>query len=156
MNGVHENLSKNTSLAPYDLDGPLIDSLNRPSHIEIKSAASVQTWDIRHPDRLTFSIAPARVPDKNGDYNDCDPKQRNSDMYVFSVYTATDRSTNILDLAWWEFYVCPTRLLDKNYHEQKTISLKKLREFCTPCSFSELFNKISEVCSSISAIEKTK
>lgn len=149
MNGIHENNAKNTGLEPYDIDGPWIKSLNRASHIEVKSAASVQLWDIKHPDRLSFSIAPAKVPDETGDYPRLAKKQRNSDMYIFTVYTATDRSRNILDLSWWEFYVCPTSILNEKYPEQKTISLKKLTEFLTKCSFDQLYENILKVCESM-------
>lgn len=154
QNCIRENLSMKTGFEPYDLDGPKIPALGRAAHIEVKSAALVQLWDIKHPDRISFSIAPAKLPDETGDFRREAPRQRNSDLYVFTLYTATDRRRNILDLSWWEFYVCPTSLLNEKYPEQKTISLKKLKEFCNPCSFNELFGRISEVCSFISSAEE--
>ncbi len=150
QNNVHENMTMKTGLEPYDLDGPWIPSLGRAAHIEVKSAAMVQVWDIKHPDKISFSIAPAKLPDETGDYPTEAARQRNSDMYVFTLYTATDRRRNILDLSWWEFYVCPTSVLNEKYPEQKTISLKKLKEFCNPCSFNMLYEQIMNVCSEIS------
>ncbi len=150
QNNVHENSTMKTGLEPYDLDGPFIPEYNRSAHIEVKCAAMVQLWDIKHPDRASFSIAPAKLPDMTGDFKKDAPRQRNSDLYVFSLYTATDRRRNILDLSWWEFYVCPTNYLDEKYPGQKTISLKTLREFCRPCTFDELYQRISDVCTEIS------
>jgi hypothetical protein len=151
---VPENLSIKPEMSPYDLDGPVIQSLCRASHIEVKSAAFVQLWDIKHPDRANFSIAPAKLPDKDGDFKDDAPRQRNSDLYVFTVYTATDRTRNILDLSWWEFYVCPTFILNEKYGEQKTITLKSVQKLCEPLSFNQLYDKIVEVCDIISEHNK--
>ena len=150
QNDVLVNNTIKTGLEPYDLDGPFISEYNRAARIEVKCAAMVQLWDIKHPDRVSFSIAPARLPDITGDFKSDAPKQRNSDLYVFSLYTATDRRRNILDLSWWEFYACSTNYLDEKYPEQKTISLKTLREFCKPCTFDGLYQKISDICTEIS------
>ena len=54
---------------PYDLEGP------RGIRIEVKSAACVQSWDIfdrppKYGKRINFRIAPATLPDENGDYNE--------------------------------------------------------------------------------------
>lgn len=149
-NGVHENNTMKTGIEPYDLEGPWIPEYGRAAHIEVKCAAMVQLWDIKHPNRASFSIAPAKLPDITGDFRPEAPRQRNSDLYVFSLYTATDRRRNILDLSWWEFYVCSTNYLDEKYPEQKTISLEAIRTFCKPCAFDDLYRKISDVCSEIS------
>lgn len=150
QNNVNENFSIKIGLEPYDLDGPWITPWKRAAHIEVKSAAMVQLWDIKQPERANFSIAPAKLPDETGDYREEAPKQRNSDIYVFTLYTATDRHRNILDLSWWEFYVVATDYLDEKFKERKTISLKTLREFCVPCTFDQLYENICSVCSEIS------
>lgn len=151
MNGVHGNAAMKIGLEPYDLEGPWIPEYRRSAHIEVKCAAMVQLWDIKHPDRASFSIAPAKLPDKTGDFKDEAPRQRNSDLYVFSLYTATDRRRNILDLSWWEFYVCSTNYLDERYPEQKTISLDTVRSFCRKCAFNDLYGEIHDVCRQISS-----
>lgn len=51
---------------PYDL-------LYKDIKIEVKSAAYVQSWESKHPDRVTFRIAPARLPDETGDYKENAP-----------------------------------------------------------------------------------
>ena len=91
QNNIPGNCENKTGFEPYDLDGPIIPFLNRASRIEVKSAAFVQQWDIKHPDRTSFGIAPAKLPDETGDYPQFAEKQRNNDLYVFTLYTAKDR-----------------------------------------------------------------
>lgn len=142
-----------TGLEPYDLEGPIIPSTGNVARIEVKSAAFVQVWDIKHPERANFSIAPAKMPDETGDYPRSAGRQRNNDIYVFTLYTATDRRRNILDLSWWEFFVLPTYRIeaDEKLCKQKTISLKTVKELCPTLSFDMLCNAIVESCNSIPA-----
>lgn len=151
--GIITRSETGTGIEPYDLEGPIIPSTGKISRVEVKSAAFVQTWDIKHPERANFSIAPAVMPDETGDYNEGAPKQRNNDVYVFTVYTAKDRRSNILDLSWWEFYVLPTYKIeaDSRLRTQKTISLKNVKELCPALSFDNLCGAIIEACASIPA-----
>lgn len=149
--GIIENPDAGTGLEPYDLNGPIIKSTNKKARIEAKSAAKVQLWEIKHPERLTFSIAPASLPDQKGDYRPDATKQRNNDIYVFSVYLATDKEQNILDMDLWEFYVVPTCDIEnhKTIRTQKIISLKAVKEFTNAVSYSELCNEIQRACNRI-------
>lgn len=149
--GFTYNSEMKTGFEPYDLDGPLIPALNRLSRIEVKSAAYVQLWDIKHPEKASFSIAPAKLPDETGDFRPEAPRQRNNDLYVFTLYTATDRRRNILDLSWWQFYILPTFRIEEDnvLRKQKTISLKRVESLCHPLSFDELCQGILDACKSI-------
>jgi len=153
LHGIAGNTEMKTGFDPYDLEGPIIESTNQYSRIEVKSAAFVQLWDIKHPERASFSIAPAKMPDETGDYPHDAERQRNNDLYVFALYTATDRRRNILDLSWWDFFVLPTYKIeeDKRLCTQKTISLKKVKEICPTLSFDMLCDAIVEACRSIPA-----
>ena len=146
-----------TGTEPYDLEGPIIKSTGKAARVEVKSAAFVQAWDIKHPDRANFSIAPAKIPDETGDYPALADRQRNNDLYVFTLYTATDRRRNILDLSWWEFYVLPTYKIeaDPQLCKQKTISLKRVRELCELLSYDKLCQTIVAECNSIPANRDT-
>ena len=106
----------------------------------------------RHEARITFSIAPARLPDETGDFKADAPLQRNSDLYVFAVYTAKEKERNILDMNLWEFYVAKTSALDEKYDKQKTVSLSNLKKdlSLTSLSFEELCQAITDTCKSIS------
>lgn len=141
-----------TGFEPYDLEGPVIPSTGKVSRIEVKSSAYLNSETCKYSERASFSIAPARVP-VDGDYKKDSPQQRNNDLYVFCLYTATDNRRNILDLSWWEFFVLPTYRIEENESlcKQKTISIKRVKELCPTLSFNMLCNAIVESCNSIPA-----
>ena len=163
LGGIFTNNNIRSNFEPFDLVGPNItksstpprlENSSFPCRIEVKSAAYIQSWN-PHPGttpRITFSIAPAKVPDETGDYRPDAPMQRNSDVYVFTVYTAKERGRNILDMNLWEFYVAKTSALDEKYGNQKTVSLTNLVKdlSLTAVPFSGLCQAILDACESIS------
>ena len=163
LGGIFTNNNIRSNFEPFDLVGPNIthrstpprlENSSFPCRIEVKSAAYIQSWN-PHPGstpRISFSIAPAKVPDEIGDYRPDAPMQRNSDVYVFTVYTAKERERNILDMNLWEFYVAKTSALDEKYGNQKTVSLTNLvRDLSlTAVPFSGLCRAIVDACESIS------
>lgn len=112
--------SVRTMWRPYDLLTK--DGLK----VEVKSAASIQSWDAKHPEFISFRIAPARIPDETGDYKRFSPKQRNSDLYVFCIFTGMSADDSPLNLDLWEFYILPTKVLNEEKPTQKTITLTSL------------------------------
>ena len=167
LGGVYTNEDIRSNFEPYDLVGPYIEQRLDPSpepetsnltfipcRIEVKSAAYVQAWE-PHPGtvpRISFSIAPAKVPDEIGDFRPDAPRQRNSDLYVFAIYTATRKRQNIFDMDLWRFYVIKTSVLNESCGDQKTISLVKLQTIGSPeLSFKELCQAIKDACESITA-----
>ncbi len=131
--------SSRTMWRPYDLLSP------DGCRIEVKCAAYVQSWDSKHPDHVSYSIAPARVPDETGDYKDDAPKQRNSDCYVFALYKAMSSEENPLDLDLWEFFVLKTAVLDAEKPNQKTITLPSLLSLVpVTCTYVNLRESIQE------------
>lgn len=128
-----------------------------PCRIEVKSAAYVQAWE-PHPGtvpRISFSIAPAKIPDGTGDYRPDAERQRNSDLYVFAIYTADKKEQNIFDMSLWRFYVVKTSVLNEKCGEQKTLTLTKLKTLgSAEVSFDELCKEILDTCDSISAENK--
>ncbi len=112
--------------------------------VEVKSAANIQSWGAKHPNKINFKIAPARLPDETGDYKDDAPKQRNCDIYVFCVYRAQSLEQSPLDLDLWDFYVLATSILDKYIPNQLTISLPSLMKFKPiECNYSQLKTAVS-------------
>lgn len=105
---------------PYDL-------LSQDGYkIEVKSSGYIHSSENKHPDRISFRIAPARLPDETGDYKKDAPLQRNADIYVFCIFKALSKDQTPLDMDLWDFYVLPTIILDKNKPAQKTITLQSL------------------------------
>lgn len=162
LGGCRVNRGVRSAFEPYDLLGPNIGS--KPSKLEVKSAATVQVWSPRG-NRISFSIAPARIPEERGDYRDDAPIQRNSGIYVFCIYDPRSKNgtlysdANVLNMKFWRFYICPTfqlSVLDayaldepctiKEY--RKTITEKVLNEKLhrTCLRFSDLYDGILSAC----------
>jgi hypothetical protein len=54
-------------------------------------------------------------------------RKRQADVYVFCLLAHKDKPTlDPLDLAQWEFYVLPSKVLDDKLPTQKTLSLAGL------------------------------
>lgn len=165
LGGLYTNNDIRSNFEPYDLIGPNIkqnfsnklelpnSNTYLPCRIEVKSAAYVQAWK-PHPGttpKISFSIAPTKVPNEIGDYRPDAPRQRNSDIYVFAIYTTTKKEQNIFDMNLWKFYVIKTSVLNEKCGEQKTISLTKLKTLGSPeLSFNELYQAILKTCNTIS------
>lgn len=125
---------------PFDL---LYDNNYR---IEVKSSGYVQSHSPKHPDHISFSIAPAKVPGITGDYKADSPSQRNCDIYIFCVYTAMSKDENPLNLDFWDFYVLPTKILNSEKPTQKTITLPSLLALNpTKCNYLELKDTVNNI-----------
>lgn len=116
--------------------------------LEIQSAAYVQSWDTEHPNHISFYIAPSRMPDNARKPKLDTPLQRKSDVYIFCIYKAMEKSEFPLDLDLWEFYVLPTSVLDEMKPVQKTITLPSLMEleplWCDYYGIGEAIQKTME------------
>ena len=111
--------------APYDVYYPM--DKRSGIRIEVKSAAYLQAWEQQRPSRIQFSIRPTRAWSSEDGYGA--DVLRQSDVYVFCVYTGQDRRTaNPLNLDDWDFYVLSTLVLNARCRDQRTISLSALEE----------------------------
>lgn len=116
---------------PWDLTFPCqwTDSageLHNDIRIEVKSAAFLQSWEQTQPSNITFSIRPTIKWEPDGHRSK--EHQRQSDVYVFCLYSETNRRlADPLKLDGWEFFVVPTHILNDVCGPQKTISLNSLR-----------------------------
>ena len=135
---VEKSLSQNTphtqmrvDWAPYDLISP------SGRRIEVKSAAYLQSWEQDYYSKIIFDIAPHRAWDAKTGF--APEAKRNSDLYVFCVYTALSRNESMLNLDLWDFYVLPTSVLNEKAPVQKTIGLQSLQKLCPiKAGYSEL------------------
>jgi len=150
IGGITTRPNIGTGFEAYDLEGPVIQSTGEISRLEVKSSAYLNSETCKYSERVSFSIAPSRIS-TDGDYKKDSPQQRNNDIYIFCLYTATDTRRNILDLSWWEFFVLPTYKIetDSKLIKQKTISITTIRSLCPMLSFNMLCEAIVEACNSI-------
>ena len=101
---------------PYDL------LYQNEIRIEIKSSAYIQNWKQEKLSNISYGIKKTRSwsPDTN---KLADIAQRDSDIYVFCLYTEKEKANaNLFDLDKWEFYILPTKTINEKLKEQKTIS----------------------------------
>lgn len=107
--------------------------------VEVKSSAYLQSWAQKQLSKIAFDIRPALGWDaRTNTY--ASQRQRQADVYVFCVFTPTDKTTaDPLATDQWEFYVLSTDRLNEAVPTQKTITLTSLLRLApTRCGFAEL------------------
>ena len=117
--------------APWDLTVPLRwkngDTCRDEIHIEVKSCAYLQSWKQSKLSAIRFSIQPTLAWNEESGYDK--EARRQSDVYVFGLYTITDRAkVDPLILDGWKFFIVPTSVLNDRCGNQKTISLHALEK----------------------------
>ncbi|SFK03722.1 hypothetical protein SAMN04487936_106250 [Halobacillus dabanensis] len=123
------------------------DFVYNGNSIEVKSSAYIQSWEQKQPSKIVFSISKAKAWDySTGEMSS--EAQRNSNCYVFCVFTDKDKSNHdILDVNRWDFYVLTTSFLNQNFLEQKSISLSTIQKFCSPVTYSNLKKEVDSLLS---------
>lgn len=113
--------------------------------IEVKSGAYIQAWEQKQLSKIIFNIPKARAWDyKTGEMSP--DSKRNSDCYVFCVYTEMDKKDyDILNIRHWEFYVLSTSFLNANFSEQKTTSLSRIKRSCLPVAYRNLKGEVNHL-----------
>ncbi|MDX2308005.1 MAG: hypothetical protein NW216_07200 [Hyphomicrobium sp.] len=121
----------------YDL------KLANGTKIEVKSAAYVQAWKQARPSTIIFQVGKRRWWDAETGMSSDEPA-RHADIYVFALLRHEDRDTlDPLNVAQWEFYVLPTRVLNERTRSQHSITLPSLRELSGgPRTFQQLRNAV--------------
>lgn len=119
----------NDDWGAYDVEFPFRwnDGLtdNNVVKIEVKSSAYLQAWEQSKLSNIQFSIRPTKAWTPQAGYDS--ESKRQSDVYVFCLYTETDRAkADPLTLDGWDFYVVPTSRLDALCGSQKSLSLPGL------------------------------
>ena len=110
--------------------------------IEVKSSAYVQVWKQERRYEPRFSIGKT-LP--TWDYASL-IKQRYADVYIFCLLAHLDKETiNPMDVNQWEFYALRTDVIEREFGDAKSLSLKNLRNWSKLYSYSELRQGIKEL-----------
>lgn len=122
-----------TNWSPWDITFPYAweDAAGRHDiiRVEVKNSSYLQSWNEGKLSKISFGIAPKEITDPV--YGAMGEKKRQSDVYVLCHYKAQDRTTaDPLVLDDWDFYVVPTKVLDKVCAGQKSIGLTSLQGLC--------------------------
>ncbi len=96
--------------------------------VEVKSAAYLQSWSQKKLSTIQFGIQPTFGWDaKTNEHSST--KIRQADVYVFYLLKHQEKDTvDPMNMAQWDFYVLPTKVLDQKLGGQKTISLSTLQK----------------------------
>ena len=129
----------NDSFSKYDL----ISKEN--IKIEVKTSAYIQSWGQKHYSNIIFNIPKTYGWNSQDNTYDKD-KKRQADVYVFCLLNHKEQDTvNPLDMNQWEFYILKTSIINEKCNNNKTISLKKLRNIgAIKCKYEEIYNIIIE------------
>lgn len=107
----------------------LYDINYRGKRIEVKTSSYYHAFkehlNTNISERRVFGITKAYsdYKDKNSSY------ERQNDIYVFCLNTGkTPESSDPLDLNNWKFYVVPTKVINEECGDAKTISIQKIRK----------------------------
>ena len=106
--------------------------------VEVKSAAYLQSWAQERLSAIRFGIQRTRAWEAaTNEYSG--ERKRQADVYVFCLLKNKDQATlDPLDLDQWEFFVVPTRILDAELGEQKSLGLERLRSLARPLAYHEV------------------
>jgi len=123
LSGTNDDWEAYDVLFPYHWTDGLVG--RDVIKIEVKSSAYLQAWEQSKLSTIQFSIRPTKAWTPQTGYSD--ETRRQSDVYVFCLYTETDRAkADPLSLDGWDFYVLPTSRLNAICGSQQTISLSGL------------------------------
>lgn len=130
----------------------------RPLRIEVKCSTLLQAWERTSMPRPVFSIAKTLncdIEETESGYRyigrDGSPPRRRSDVYVFCLFAEENRNkANPLVLDQWKFYVVPTKLIDEQFGDQRSISLRGLERLgATPCRFQDIRPSVDRIADTI-------
>lgn len=113
--------------------------------IEVKSAAYLQSWQQKGPSKIGFDIGKKRALDAASNAYVLEP-DRPAACYVFCLYAEEDPArANILDVDAWLFFVLPTERIDREFGDQKTVAISRIRSLCHPVGYYQLAERIALV-----------
>ncbi len=121
----------------YDLKTP--DGIK----IEIKSGAFLQGWEQDELSKIVFTGLCGQAWDTENSRRDGDEQFR-ADIYIFVVQNAKKHDEfSQLDLAQWEFYLLPHKVLQNR--GTKSMSLTALKKLVEPAHFSDLSSSVNNL-----------
>ena len=109
--------------------------------VEVKTSGYIQSWEQNKLSEIIFSVPQTQGWDSVTNTYDSERK-RQADIYVFCVHKHKEQETvDPLDLEQWAFYVIDTNTLNNEIGEQKSLSLKKLKDLGAECAVYDSLNE---------------
>jgi hypothetical protein len=129
------------------------DFFYRDKRVTVKSASYVQSWEQNKKTKINFDVA-RKIEGRPGANRKSGTAERPADCYVFALFAFEDYDdkttavSRFLSTDAWRFYVVPTKKINKELGNQKTVGIRWLDDACQPdgpASFSELKRRIDRV-----------
>ena len=143
---------------PYNRNGwTAYDIKYKGKRIEVKETGYFYSWQKigKHSQRRLWDIHKTFVKDNEGnrmkDEYGKDIKERQSDVYVFCLNIGDDFLTSYpLELDNWEFYIIPTKDINMQCGDHKTISLSKVKKIANNnISFEDIKSEIDKIVNNL-------
>lgn len=127
----------------------LYDIFYRGKRVEVKETGYYHPWNEngKISKVRTFGITKANSKHENPD--EPNRYERQNDVYVFCLNTGnTKEDSNPMDLRNWEFYIVPTKIIDKECMNNKTISLGKVKQLADMVDYYDIKKVIDDLIDS--------
>lgn len=122
----------------YNADSwTLFDILYRNTRIEIKQTSYYHPWNEggKISNQRTFGITMANSNRENIRSEE-NKFERQNDIYVFCLNIGKTKETaNPMNLENWRFYIIPTKIINEECGNNKSISLNKVRKIGVEVGF---------------------
>ena len=120
----------------YDIEAP------DGSKVEVKFADYVQSCYQKEPSKIQFGIRTTFewTTQENAFGQE---RKRQSDVYVFSLLAQKYKTqVNPIDVDQWEFYIIPTTVINSEFDDRQSISLRQVKKYSKACKISQLADAI--------------
>lgn len=117
-------------------------------HIEVKSAAYLQSWAQRKESVISFDVRETLAWDEEtSTFAPESARCRQSHLYVFALLAHRIKATlDPLDASQWEFYLLEASTLNERVGKQRRVSLSRVLELNpVRCSYAKLCHEIGLV-----------
>jgi hypothetical protein len=117
----------------------------RDQRVEVKAAAYVQSWATTRPSRISFGVGKRLEMDDVTAAFGSTPA-RYADAWVFALFEP-DRhpAGDVVEPAFWRFYVIHRTVLEARVGDQKTASLTTISALAEPVRYAALRTEIDHV-----------
>jgi hypothetical protein len=134
-----------------------VDLRYRGFGIEVKSSAHCQSWHQKRLSPILFSIRKAICWEAaTGEFKG--EPTRSSDVYIFCVHTekqTTRAKISVYDVGTWQFYIVPTKRLNEEFGDSKSLGISSVQRVADACTFEGLKVAVDSVLLACSAAGRT-
>lgn len=116
--------------------------------VEVKASGLDQTWPQDQPSRPNFNIAPRwrHWVAETDDWVERDQPIRFADVYIFCLHESVPATKeNVPDPASWKFWVIPTRKINDELRDQKTVGLATLSRLVVSIKWSDIKGEVDRL-----------